>query len=66
MRLRVNDLVFGSTGGLNGSYLLNANTVQADGSVDQLTGSGGSDLFFASLLDSITGNKKQEDIISIS
>jgi hypothetical protein len=45
---RVNDLVFGSAGGRNGSYLLNANTVQADGSVDQITGGGGSDCYFAS------------------
>jgi hypothetical protein len=44
---RVTDLVNG--GGLNGSVLLNDQTVHDDGACDRLTGSAGRDWFFANL-----------------
>jgi hypothetical protein len=43
---RVNHLK-GSTGGLNGSYVLTTATVQDDGVADTLTGNAGTDWFFA-------------------
>jgi hypothetical protein len=46
---RVSDLSNG--GGLNGQYLLNANTVHSDGLSNSLLGNGGLDWFFSNPLD---------------
>ncbi|HLQ45189.1 MAG TPA: hypothetical protein VK137_10700 [Planctomycetaceae bacterium] len=51
-------------GGLNGGFLLNSSTVHDDDQIDQLTGAGGQDLFFANLvggvLDQITDKQNGE------
>jgi Ca2+-binding RTX toxin-like protein len=65
---RVNNLRFGS--GLNGSVLLNSQTVHDDGDFDQLTGSAGRDWFFANLdfgvLDQITDWHSSEQVDEIN
>ena len=42
-------------GGLNGSYFLNASTVQDDGATDRLNGGPGQDLTFAGAGDKVVG-----------
>ena len=48
---RIAHLTGSSSGGLNGNYLLNTNTVKADGSVNDLYGGAGMDWYFAGVLD---------------
>jgi hypothetical protein len=44
----------GSTsGGLNGNYLLNSNTIQKDGSANSLYGGSGQNWYFAGVLDTV-------------
>jgi uncharacterized delta-60 repeat protein len=58
---RVNNLVNG--GGLNGDYTLSPdNTVYDDGAVNVLEGGAGRDLYFASLIDVITGRRANETV----
>jgi hypothetical protein len=64
---RVNDLTSG--GGLNGSYLLNASTVHANGQADTLSGISAAaplDWFFADANDTIKHNNPGEVITTIS
>ena len=63
--IRRNHLTGATTGGLNGSVLLNSTTVHDDTDEDKLTGSSGIDWFFANLsgglsLDSITDKSSGE------
>ncbi len=60
---RINHLDGAVAGGLNGSYLLDAQTVHDDGAVDQLFGGGGMDWFFAGPSD-VLSNVKRGDVIT--
>jgi hypothetical protein len=51
-------------GGLNGAYLLNASTVQDDGTLDFLIGAGGTDWFLASASD-ITDAQRGEIVTQV-
>jgi Ca2+-binding RTX toxin-like protein len=59
---RVAHLLGTSTGGLNGSYLLNSSTVFNDGSVDTLFGDAGLDWFLASASDTV--NKTASETVT--
>ena len=66
---RINHLDGASTGGLNAGYYLSATTVFDDAAIDQLTGNGGTDWFFAhttgAFADKITDQKKGEIVTVI-
>jgi Ca2+-binding RTX toxin-like protein len=61
--VRVENLLAG--GGLNGSTLLNGDTVHNDEASDLLISGSGLDLYFASLGDEVLGRKKTEWLIAI-
>ena len=61
--VRVEHLLGG--GGLNGSTLLNRDTVHNDVASDLLLSGSGLDLYFASLDDAVLGKKKKERLIAI-
>jgi uncharacterized delta-60 repeat protein len=62
---RINHLDGTVAGGLNGSYLLNAQTAHDDGAKDQLDGGGGIDWFFAGASDGLGGRKRGEVVTTI-
>jgi hypothetical protein len=53
------------SGGLNGAYLLNSSTVQADGMVNSLYGGAGLDWFFASAVDQLFNQSSGEVVTPI-
>ena len=57
---RINHLTGAVSGGLNGSYFLNAQTVHDDNAADQLFGEGGTDWFLIGVLDSLGDQKHGE------
>jgi Ca2+-binding RTX toxin-like protein len=61
---RVRHLLFG--GGLNGTTVLNASTVHADGTADSMHGGSGPDLFFARLgQDIVAGLDPSETVVAL-
>lgn len=62
---RIAQLVGSSTGGLNGSYLLNSTIVQSDGSTNYLYGSSGLDWYFAGVLDLLFNQTTGETVTPI-
>ncbi|HVX64411.1 MAG TPA: Ig-like domain-containing protein [Pirellulales bacterium] len=66
---RINQLTGAASGGLNGSYDLNATTVLDDAAIDQLQGNGGTDWYFSRVsgasADVISGKQKGEIVTSI-
>ena len=61
--VRVEHLLAG--GGLNGSTLLNRDTVHNDDTSDLLLSGSGLDLYFASLDDAVLGTKKKDRLIAV-
>ena len=62
---RVDHILGKTSGGLNGGFVLTSatgkrSTVHADGDLDELTGSAGSDLFFANLLGGVLDKIKDK------
>jgi len=60
---RIAHLTGSSSGGLNGSYLLNRSTVHADAAVNYLYGSAGWDWYFAGIPDQLF-NKTFGEVIT--
>ena len=60
--LRRDHLVGASAGGLNGAYVLDADSVTNDGDKDSLKGDKGRDLFFAVPADRVKDKKSYEDL----
>ena len=57
--------ITGKTGGLNGSYFLNAKTVHNDNYKDSMSGSSAMDLFFQGIGDAINKKKSEETMICL-
>ncbi len=62
---RIAQLTGTSTGGQNGTYLLNAGTVQTDGSTNYLYGGSGLDWYFAGVLDLLFNQSTGETVTPI-
>jgi Ca2+-binding RTX toxin-like protein len=62
---RIAHLTGTSSGGLNGNYLLNTSTVQADGSANHLYGGAGLDWYFAGLLDIVLNHTAGEVVTQV-
>ena len=62
---RMAHLSGGLSGGLNGAYLLNSSTVQADGLVNSLYGGAGLDWYFASAVDQLFNQSNGEAVTPI-
>ncbi|HJT30621.1 MAG TPA: PKD domain-containing protein, partial [Pirellulales bacterium] len=65
---RIDDLLGTSSGGLNGSYLLNTSTVHDDGAVDHLYGGSGQDWYFyhsSGAYADVLKNKKGSEIATV-
>jgi hypothetical protein len=62
---RIAHLTGSSSGGLNGTFFLNASTVQADGMVNKLYGGAGLDWYFAGLADLLFNHVPGEVITQV-
>ncbi len=62
---RVGHLTNAVPGGLNGAFFLDATTIQNDNAGDRLTGGSGTDLYFISAGDVVTGHHGAEDVVTV-
>ena len=61
---RIDHIMGTTSGGLNGSYVLNSTTVAKDSNADYLTGGGGQDWFLANSLQDVITDKAVDEVFT--